>query len=200
MKNYTIAVDCDDVTAEFVPALIEFHNYTYGTKLKREDFHSFRFNEAWGGTLEEAIEEVKTFNKTEYSKNIMPVQNSQKILKLLKSKGNKLYVLTSRHISMKEETEKFYDKFFKGIFNGIYFSGNSITNYRGKSKAEICSELKADYLIEDMREHAMACDKNPLLKVLLLDAPWNQENGISFPSNVTRFYNWSEVLRLIHGE
>ena len=44
-----IAVDIDEVLAQFMPTLARFHNDNYNTSLVIEDFQSYRFNEVWGG-------------------------------------------------------------------------------------------------------------------------------------------------------
>ena len=53
-----IGIDLDQVLADLLPALIEFHNFTYGTVLTEKQFNSDKFWEVWGGTREEAIKKV----------------------------------------------------------------------------------------------------------------------------------------------
>ena len=43
----------NQVLATFLETLIVFHNETYSTTLKIEDFHSYHFCDVWGGTNEE---------------------------------------------------------------------------------------------------------------------------------------------------
>jgi hypothetical protein len=53
-----IGFDYDDVLVEYIPAVIKFHNNTYKTALKIDDFHSYKFWEVWGGTRQQAIEKI----------------------------------------------------------------------------------------------------------------------------------------------
>lgn len=38
-----IAIDVDDVLADFISSLVKGHNDEFGTQLKKEDFHTFAF-------------------------------------------------------------------------------------------------------------------------------------------------------------
>ncbi len=68
-----IAVDLDEILAEFLASVIAFHNDTYKTKLSKSDFHSYKYWEVWGGNRDEAIQKVYDFHQTPYFQNIKPV-------------------------------------------------------------------------------------------------------------------------------
>ena len=53
-----IGVDLDEVLGDFLSSLIQYHNTNYNSVLSREDFHSYKFWEVWGGTKEEAIQKL----------------------------------------------------------------------------------------------------------------------------------------------
>jgi 5'(3')-deoxyribonucleotidase len=42
-----IAIDVDEVLAQFMPNLIEFHNNNYNTKLEMKDYFSYNFSLIW---------------------------------------------------------------------------------------------------------------------------------------------------------
>ena len=46
-KKPVIAVDLDEVLGQFVPAIVAFHNATYGSSYTAEDFFSYRFADVW---------------------------------------------------------------------------------------------------------------------------------------------------------
>lgn len=56
-----VGVDLDEVLADFLPSLMDYHNENYGTDFKKEDFHSYQFWHVWGGTREEAIQKYMAF-------------------------------------------------------------------------------------------------------------------------------------------
>jgi hypothetical protein len=54
-----VAVDIDEVLAQFIPKLAEFHNDVYGgNSLTIDSFVSYEFHRVWGGTVEECSSKV----------------------------------------------------------------------------------------------------------------------------------------------
>ena len=57
-----VAVDIDEVLAQFIPSLATFHNEVYGgTALTSESFVSYEFHHVWGGTKEECSHKVSVY-------------------------------------------------------------------------------------------------------------------------------------------
>jgi 5'(3')-deoxyribonucleotidase len=77
-----LAVDVDEVLAQFVAGLAAFHNETYGTSLSVADFSSYRFKDVWGGTDAEATEKVHKFFESEHFLNLAPVPGSLEAVKV----------------------------------------------------------------------------------------------------------------------
>lgn len=184
-----IGVDLDDTLGNFIPALVEFHNNVYGTKIKVEDFKSYRFWETWGGTLEQAVEKVYEFFKTPYFKNIKPVEGAKEVLERLK-KNNELFIITARQESIRKETEEWLNKNYPNIFSKIYFTNQYSLGGTETTKKKICDELEMDVLIEDNINYTFEC-AGPNRKVYLIDRPWNQ--SAELPQNAKRVYSWKEI-------
>ncbi len=91
-----IGIDFDEIITDSLSVIIELHNAKYGTKLKKEDFHSYRFWEIWGGTKEEAVRKVHEFMETDRFAHMSPVAGSLKVLRALKESGHELYIITGR--------------------------------------------------------------------------------------------------------
>ncbi|MEM4367385.1 MAG: hypothetical protein QW035_04655 [Candidatus Anstonellales archaeon] len=66
MKKAMVAFDLDDVLADFTSKLIEWHNATYGTSFKKNDFFSFRFWEVWGGNERQAFNKILSFYSSDF--------------------------------------------------------------------------------------------------------------------------------------
>lgn len=49
-KGSIIAFDVDDVLASYQIQLNRFHNKTFGTNFKFQDYHSFNLWEVWGSS------------------------------------------------------------------------------------------------------------------------------------------------------
>lgn len=188
-----IGVDLDEVLAQFLPALIKYHNEKYKTEFTLGQFRSYLYHETWGGTLEEAIKKVGDFHESDYVSKIKPVSGSQDAIRNLSNKHD-LYVITSRHIKHKEETLLWLKEHFPKSFKGVHFSSHLSKNYDDKQKSHICDELEIDIMIEDGLGFATECH-HPDRHVFLLDYPWNQHHTL--PEGIERVYSWGEIELLI---
>jgi len=185
-----IGIDLDEVLADFLPALIEYHDANYGTSLVREQFQSYRFWETWGGTREEAIQKVYDFHKTSYFKNMKAVLGSQEAVGILK-RNNDLVVVTSRQDDVAEATRGWIAQHFPNVFSEVYFANHYSQNGSSITKKQICDSVGVDVLIEDSPEYALEC-LNPNRKILLLDCPWNRSSEL--PQGIYRVNSWKDII------
>ena len=188
-----IGIDLDEILADFLSAIIKYHNLTYGTKLERGQFSSYGFWKTWGGTKEEAIQKVCDFYKTPFFKNIQPVSGAKKAISTLRQ-NNDLFIVTSRHDDVIDQTMKWVEGHFPNTFTDIYFANNYFQGGASKTKVQICDEIGANILIEDSMEYALEC-VNSKRKVFLLDYPWNQCPEL--PQGISRFSSWDEIVQAI---
>ncbi len=189
-----IGIDIDEVLARFLPAIIRYHNETYNTSLKKEDFKTYNLWESWGGTREESIGKINDFFKTDYFRKIKPISGAQEATRVLKD-NNDLSIITSRKDEIAKETNYWVDKHFPNIFSGVHFAGHYFSNGKNsRTKGQICNSLDVDILIEDNFEYALECI-SPKRKVLLFDYPWNRE--IKLPQGIKRVHSWEEIIENI---
>ena len=190
-----IGVDLDEVLADFVSPLLEYHNEKYKTNLTEEKVHSYYFWEVWGGTRKEAIEKIQDFLTTDYFKNIQPILGSQEGIEIL-SKKHELILITSRPISIRNETLTWLNKYFPNKFSEekIYFTAKAHLQKNIKAKANICLEQGIELLIEDNLDYAKESVLNGT-RVLLFDYPWNQADDL--PERIKRVYSWQDILENI---
>ena len=195
IKKKTIACDCDEVLAYFVPALAEWHNSEYGTTLNARDFHSYAFKEVWGGSHDETMAKMEAFFKTPFFLNIKPVENAFETLKRL-SRRFRFVVVTSRQHYLKTQTIEWINRHFPGIFDEILL-GNHWTRSDDRSakitKQEMCAEAGACVLIDDSTKYALQCASSLDHVILFGHYAWNRGLGKVFSSNVHRVANWKEV-------
>ncbi|MCD6229504.1 MAG: hypothetical protein J7K00_01730 [Candidatus Diapherotrites archaeon] len=187
-----IATDLDEVLAGYLSAFLEFHNDTYKTCLSIKNMQNQAFHELLEGTEKELIEKLYAFYKTPYFKNIKPVPGAIKGISELE-KNHELVILTARQNDIKEPTKKWVEHYFPNTFSDIYFTNNYSKKGKKKTKAEVCSNLGVNILIEDRAEYAINCSFNGT-KVILLDYPWNQEK---LPENIYRVNSWKEIVKQI---
>lgn len=197
-----LAIDLDEVLAEFVRAFLDFHNAKYGTKFKREDITSYNFYEIFKEGKSETMRKIYELYNTRYFKNMPLVPFSKFGINNL-SKKHELFIVTSRPRMLSDKTFKWLDKHFGKKFSGVYFSGKPFSSDREKSKAEICNQLGARVIIEDNLTYAVECALSGL-NVLLFDCPWNKFDSIILEKDVRkrirRVFSWKEIVDIFKNE
>lgn len=186
-----IGIDIDEVLADSLSAIINFHNDTYDTALTRNQFHSYRFWEIWGGTMDEAIKKIYDFHRTPYFQNILPVSGAQDGVKALKDKHD-LYIVTSREADIIDDTKHWIEQYFPNMFTDIHFANHYYQNGNPLTKKSICDAINLDLLIDDSHDLALECH-NQNRKILLYDCPWNQSDNL--PDGIHRVYSWPEIIQ-----
>jgi uncharacterized HAD superfamily protein len=189
-----IGIDFDDVVADSLTAIIRMHNEQYGTNLKPADFVSYKFEEIWGGTREEAIKKVDQFFATDQLKEISPMAGSIKAIEALKELGHDLYIITGRSSNDIAQTERWIKYHFSNIFNGVHFA-NFFTldkNSIALKKIDICKDLGIELMIDDNLPTALECAAGGI-KVFLFDQVWNVHEAL--PAGITRVHSWDEIVK-----
>ncbi|MEK6906869.1 MAG: hypothetical protein AABW81_04585 [Nanoarchaeota archaeon] len=187
-----IGVDIDEVLADLINPLVEYHNITYGTTLKRDDFRTFNLWETWGGTEEEANKKLYDFFHSKFFKEVPLIQKSQESVNFL-SKKHELIIITSRPEYVSDRTIKWVEKNFSSCFKEFHFTHEWYKNGTSRKK-DICLNKKVDIMIEDSLDKALDC--SVISKVMLYDCPWNKTNNL--PKNITRVNGWEEILSYLN--
>ncbi len=188
-----IAIDIDDVLANFTPALIEFHNTQYGTNYTLNHFNSYHLEEVWGGTREEAIDKVFIFYETPEFKNVDVIENAKNVLYELKQ-SHDLVTMTARPEAIRDKTEEWIGRHFPGLFSHIHIANRFSKTGPKTTKAELCEKHGVDMLIDDSLDYALQAVA-PHRRVLLFDRPWNQTPNL--PEGIHRVHSWKEIPKLI---
>lgn len=185
-----IGIDLDEIVADTMPAIVNFHNEKYGTDLKKNHFHSYRFWEVWGGTRDEAIKKIYEFSETDHFVKINPVAGSLNAIKKLKENGHELFVITGRQNEIIKKTEEWIEKHFPEVFSGIHFANSYGFTGQPLKKSAICSQLNIEIMIEDDIDHAKDLAEAGI-RVFLFDQPWNQND---LEKDVERVFSWEEII------
>lgn len=195
MSRQTIAVDLDDVLAINIPAFVRFSNEKWGMNLTIEDYE-----EDWMKTwqvdidgLEERAQiiEKEFWHTLDHSEEAVPVLNRL-------AKSYKLVVATSRRTAVTKATREWIDKYFAGIFEEVHHAGifdvDNAAEYAEaskKTKARLCQEIGANYLIDDHPKHCIGASAVGVKTILFGDYPWNRK--IKLPAGVVRLKDWQEI-------
>eukprot|EP01039_Chlorochromonas_danica_P003281 gene3281-3598_t len=170
-----VAVDIDEVLAQFIPKLADFHNDIYGgPSLSAESFVSYEFHKVWGGSIEECNQKMEAFFESDYFKErIDPMPHALETLQRMKEKYS-LHVVTARQHKVEEVTRSWLSKYFPNIFEDIHFGNHYSTSGKSRSKAEMCKSIGAKVLIDDSLIYATQCALADISVVLFGHYPWNQ--------------------------
>ena len=189
MKQKSIAIDVDDVLANHAEAFIVFSNKNYGTNITLDGYND-HWSNIWTDVDEDEVyRRAMEFLTIESVYNFEPKEGALEVLKEL-SKTSELFIVTARPSHLTEVTEKWVEKHFSGIFNGIHMvpiwePNNTVT------KADICNQIGAKYLVDDNVEHCNIANDGGMQSVIFGDYMWNKPLVIN--SNVAKCKNWSDV-------
>ncbi len=193
MTKPTIAIDIDDVLADQAESFIAYSNKTWGTNLIIDDYTE-HWVDLWKVDLAEIesradqYHESGTMGTFAHKSDALPV-----LMKLRES--YRLVIVTSRRTRVKDETLGWIEKNFAGIFDEVHFAGFFDTARKDRwklTKADIVTELGAQYLIDDQLKHCFATASAGIETILFGDYTWNQVHE-AMPESVTRCKTWEEV-------
>jgi 5'(3')-deoxyribonucleotidase len=194
-----MAVDIDDVLAANAEAFVRFSNQRWGTNLHPDDYTEHWFD-MWQVDNKEGLrraEEVHT--SAMFGDYAVHDDASSRVLKRL-ARDYDLVVITSRRLSIKSETVAWINKYYQGIFGDIVFAGFFDRTHAGSftmTKADICRDLHAQYLIDDQLKHCLAAAEAGVEALLFGNYRWNQADAL--PERVTRVANWNAIEEHFFG-
>ena len=190
-----IAIDLDEVLAEFLESFCEFHNKKYDTAIAPVQFKTYNFEDLLQITKQDIIKRVYEFHKTPLFADLHPVPGSQMGVNEL-CKAHKLHVVTSRqeYDVTVDATRKWMDHYFPRKFERIHFMNHYAKKGKEMTKEQVCRDFQIRLIIEDQLGYAQKCTEKGI-DVLLLDKPWNQCEQL--PDGATRVYSWKEIVEKI---
>lgn len=195
MSKETIAVDIDDVLSAENEAMRQFINERYGLNLTAKDYlveapYWGYWERVWGVDEEEALRRYQAYLEAEVKARHLPVEGAVEGVSTLKDEYN-LVVVTSRYDSFVDLTKRWLEEHFPEAFSGVEFV-EVWSKIRKVSKAIICKEIEASYLIDDNLEHCTLAAEEGVTGLLFGEYGWNKAD--SLPSGVIRVKDWSAVL------
>ncbi|HLD15216.1 MAG TPA: hypothetical protein VJB94_01415 [Candidatus Nanoarchaeia archaeon] len=98
-----IAVDLDEVLADFMIGFLNHYNNKHETNFAISDFKQFDLEKTFSTTKEQAIHEVYDFIEKGGYQKLSPVEGSISGTKRLSEIGRKLIVVTSRQKECKRD-------------------------------------------------------------------------------------------------
>ncbi len=198
MPKKVIAVDIDDVLAVNGQTFIEFSNNQWGTKLTIEDFQE-DFRTMWGISNDEVAERMEEYARLGIVSDYPHIEDAVPVLAKLKL-NYRLIVITSRRQSLINHTDAWLKKYFGELFEEVHYSGIFDNLDHGSyhaTKAEICKDVGADFLIDDQLKHCEAVAEAGITALLFGEYTWNKVTNL--PRRVLRVNSWAEVEKYFYG-
>ncbi len=192
MSKQTIAVDVDDVLAVHAEAMVAYSNRVFGTSLTINDYTE-HWSAMWQVDHAETARRAEQYHKTNDMAEYRHHVDAEQVLRKL-TEHYRLIVVTARRKEVSVLTEEWIKKYYDGIFDGIHFAGiwDTITaDSATATKAAICHELGADYLIDDQSKHCNAVAGNGITAIMFGDYPW--QSGAALSPGVVRCKTWQAV-------
>jgi FMN phosphatase YigB (HAD superfamily) len=202
-KKQIIAVDLDDVLGNENHAMMRFINQRHGFKHTPDDYNVIGdygpyWWDIWGVGEEKGREWYEEFVEAKLTEkiHIEPLTGALEVLRHLKEHFD-LVIITSRRAILAEVSEKWLVEHYPKLFNGIHFvevwgKGAKVT------KAQICNEIGAAYLIDDNAEHCKFAQEAGVQALLFGDYGWNR--AISVAPGVIRVGDWRAVQEYFDGK
>ena len=194
-----VAVDVDEVLAQFIPALAQFHNDEYGTELSASSFKSYEFHKVWGGSVSESNAKMdRFFSSHHFISRVEPVPGAFATLTSLKREFGselELHVVTARKTVIKDLTLQWLESHYPGVFEveRVHFGNHySADGSISRSKPEMCQAVGAVILIDDSITYAFQCAAAGIPVALFGNYAWNSSSADNeLPSLVRRVNDWA---------
>jgi hypothetical protein len=198
MAKQIIAVDLDDVLAASAEGFAAYSDSQWGGSHKPEQYLE-EWAVFWGVPLEEALRRSVQFHASDAVANYNHFEDALPVLLHLK-KHYELIVVTSRRAVLKGHTDTWLETHFPRIFTAIHYAGIWDADHRtpeevkkvlSNTKATICSELGANYLIDDQPKHCIGAAGAGITSLLFGDYPWAKIEEM--PPRVHLVKDWAAV-------
>lgn len=194
MSKKVIAVDADDTLFDENTAIRLYMNEKFGLDHTPEDYNVVApyegyWENIWQLDPAEMAARYEAFLASGHKANLEPFPNAIKVLRYLKKDYN-LVVLTSRDHRSVEVTYRSLAQHYPDIFQDVHFvplwgKGERVT------KAEICKEIGAGYLIDDGYDHCRLAAESGVTALLYGDYGRNRIQKL-LPGMI-RAVDWTEV-------
>jgi len=195
----TIAIDVDEVLLSYINGLVCFYYIVYDDKIPGKPaitadmFRKYHFATDLECSDDESKKLTDAFHASKVFKRLPPVRGSVRGLQTLKARGHKLCVVTSRELAVRDITVSMLNEIYPTIFEpeDIHFGNQYGDSGEKKSKRQMCMEIEADILIDDLPRHVMSVSSETK-GILFGNYPWNEGDY-----DVIRASDWADVVKTV---
>ena len=197
-----IAIDIDDVVSSQTDMIFQFSKEKLGLDLTWDDMMTpgeywGYYESVWKRKGQSGAELFSQFLEEKYP--LRQVIDPQTVAALRYLKHNyQLEIITSRGVDYQEGTIKWLEEHVPGLFDQVHFVDMWHQADERATKAKICQEIGAGYLIDDSPEHCNLAAESGVQALLFGRFGWNI--GAKLHPGVDRVTNWQEVVDYFDGQ
>lgn len=193
-RQLKIAVDIDDVQADFINPLMGYFSKRLGKVITKKDVTSYHFSRNFGLSSAESEMIVGGFIESPDFDNLPVIDGAASAMKFLAENHN-VVTLTARSERLRDRTLNWLSRNVPANTREVYFSQNHYVDWGvgSMTKGEYCVGNGIDVFVEDSVDYAQQCNRNTF--VLLFDQPWNRDLGND--NMRKRVYSWGEILGFV---
>ena len=144
-----VAIDIDEVLVNFLFPMAKYHMKTI-----HKPKYNYVYRQIFDIDEKTSQKMVQEFYRSKAFMELTPIRGSQRAMFNLKKNSKKMYIVTGRQDTVREETELWIEQYFPGIFDDVILT-NSYTPHEVQ-KSDICRALNIGLIIDDNRD---ICDR-----------------------------------------
>lgn len=194
MGKQIIAVDADDTLFDENNAIRLFHNERYGSAHSEDDYlaegeFGWFWAPLWGTDQEETERRYEEFIQFKLKSNLPPLPGALEVLRSLQERFE-LVVVTSRDERAVKVTHDALTEHYPDVFTGVHFAPVWSSDKK-MTKAAICNEIGAAYLIDDAYHHCQLAAQSGVTALLFGEYGWNRTQELV--AGMVRCKDWQAV-------
>lgn len=190
-----IAIDIDDVLIPFAEHAVAYVTSRSGKPVSMLELYTENGNgvSASGLTDEEFVRLVREYQESDFPMRRRPLLGAREALKKL-SKEFEIHIITSRDPKHEPHTRKWLCEYIDDILSDytLSFVGNPFSGTEHSTKAAICHEIGAMWLIDDQTKYADQLKVGSTRAILFGDYDWNKDHK---GDHFVRAKDWNDVLK-----
>jgi len=184
MREFTFAVDVDEVLRDNLSNMLKIYNEEYNDNKKLSDLHDFRVDISFPRISELNGETASKYFFEQHAQEVFTdseaIEGAKEAIDILRNYGKVIIVTYQKNTENRIRTLEWLDK------NGIKF--DSICFTRDKSI------VHADYMIDDNDWNFIGCN---CCHGILIDRPYNQKvklNELKEQSNCKNIFRYTSLM------
>uniref|UniRef100_A0A061R900 Haloacid dehalogenase-like hydrolase superfamily protein n=1 Tax=Tetraselmis sp. GSL018 TaxID=582737 RepID=A0A061R900_9CHLO len=195
-----VAVDVDEVLAQFVDSLNRYYFNRFGTQYQVSDYFEYCYRKIWNCSQDESADIVHAFFDSQFFlEDLRPLPGAFDALSCLSDYVD-LEVVTARQNVIKDHTLDWLDTHFPGVFSAVHFGNHWAKEGKSLPKSQICKNIGAACIIDDNPGYAVECAEAGI-DVLLFDwnlgYPWSKTPDGPSHEKILRVGDWDDVTRAV---